>query len=257
MKYINIINKNQSFQIIQKFHYSNVLPRITKYYFGLYENDILVGTITLGWGVRPKHTIKKLFPLLDSKDYLEIGKMCLDDNMPKNSETQFLSLIVSWLKNNLPELIYLFTWADGIMGKAGYVYQAFNMKYGGYIWTDCYVSAKGEKIHPRTIQGIIGSNSKNLKYGSRPNDEQRKKLKLSRLKGKQFRYILPLNKKGKKMLKLSFVDWFQKYPKEKDLEWKIKQYNSDNYKYTNIIPIKFQKINDFNKLNINTQPALL
>ena len=94
MKYINIINKNQSFQIIQKFHYSNVLPRITKYYFGLYENDILVGTITLGWGVRPKHTIKKLFPLLDSKDYLEIGKMCLDDNMPKNSETQFLSLIV-------------------------------------------------------------------------------------------------------------------------------------------------------------------
>ena len=131
MKYINIINKNQSFQIIQKFHYSNVLPRITKYYFGLYENDILVGTITLGWGVRPKHTIKKLFPLLDSKDYLEIGKMCLDDNMPKNSETQFLSLIVSWLKNNLPELIYLFTWADGIMGKAGYVYQAFNMKYGG------------------------------------------------------------------------------------------------------------------------------
>ena len=83
------------------------------------------------------------------------------------------------------------------------------------------------------------------------------KLKLSRLKGKQFRYILPLNKKGKKMLKLSLVDWFQKYPKEKDLEWKIKQYNSDNYKYTNIIPIKFQKINDFNKLNINTQPALL
>ena len=59
-KSIDLISKNQAFHIINKFHYSNVLPRITKYYFGLYEDKILVGTITLGWGVRPKHTIKKL-----------------------------------------------------------------------------------------------------------------------------------------------------------------------------------------------------
>ena len=31
-------------------------------------------------------------------DYYEIGKMCMLDEMPKNSESQMLSKVVKWMK---------------------------------------------------------------------------------------------------------------------------------------------------------------
>ena len=82
---------------VQKRHYSAVMPRLTKHWLGCYQNEKLVGVITLGWGTRPKHTIQKIFPELDTKDYYEIGKMCMDEDMPRNSESQMLSKTLSYL----------------------------------------------------------------------------------------------------------------------------------------------------------------
>ena len=207
---IKEINKVVAGEYTSTRHYSALLPRLTKYYCGYFVDDELKGVITFGWGTRPKHTIQKLFPMLDTKDYYEIGKMCMDESMKRNSETQMMSAAVNWLKKKEPDLKYVFTWADGLVGKPGYVYQAFNFLYGGYIWTDTYVTEKGEKVHPRTIQGKL-PNTQNFKYGSRPNPKQLEELKLSRVKGKQFRYILPLNKKMRKFLKQSTVDWHLNY----------------------------------------------
>ena len=149
---IKLLHKIKAADFITSRHYSPVMPSLTRYYCGYFIKEELQGVITFGYGVRPQHTIKKLFPTLEAKDYLEIGKMCMDDSMGKNSETQMLSTALKWLKEKEPKLKYLFTWADGIVGKPGYVYQAFNFLYGGYIMTDTYVSSKGEKIHPRTMQ---------------------------------------------------------------------------------------------------------
>ena len=43
---------------------------------------------------------------------------------------------------------------------------------------------------------------------------------IRRIDGLMFRYIYPLNKKAKKMLKNSSMEWTKNYPKEKDLEWR-------------------------------------
>jgi len=217
---LKVVNKYTAAEFVSTRHYSAVMPRLTKHYLGYFDNEELVGVITFGWGTRPKHTIQKLFPELDTKDYYEIGKMCLDDKLLRNSESQLLSSAISWLKENTT-IKYLFTWADGLVGKPGYVYQAANFLYGGFSFTDTYVSETGEKIHPRTIQGQI-PNTKNRKVGMRPNPEQLKQLKLSRVKGKQFKYIYPMNKKFRKRLKKSTTEWTTIYPKDKDLIWKIK-----------------------------------
>ena len=179
------IHKVTASEFVSERHYSAVMPSLTKYFLGYFSSEEMVGVITFGWGTRPKHTIKKLFPELDTKDYYEIGKMCMDDAMPRNSESQMLSVAVKWLRENT-NIKYLFTWADGIVGKPGYVYQAANFLYGGYSITDIYVTETGEKVHPRTLQGQL-PNEEGLKYGHRPNFEQLRDLKLSRVKGKQFR----------------------------------------------------------------------
>ena len=107
------INKDRAKAFIQSRHYSPIMPKLTKHYMGVFVGDELQGVITFGWGTRPKHTIRVLFPDLDTKDYFEIGKMCMDDSMVKNSETQMLSLAFTWLRQKEPNLKYLYTWADG------------------------------------------------------------------------------------------------------------------------------------------------
>ncbi|MDK0700150.1 hypothetical protein QTI54_05875 [Clostridium perfringens] len=106
---IKEIDKEATLDMIVRYHYSNTLPKINKHYIGFFLNNTLVGVVTLGYGTRPKHTIKKIFPTLDTKDYLEIGRMCMLDSMPRNSESQMLSQLVKYIKINYPKIKVLFT----------------------------------------------------------------------------------------------------------------------------------------------------
>ncbi len=256
LKKFKLLNvpKREARIFIRKYHYSGyTMPRLTKIILGWYnKNDELIAVITLGWGTRPLHTIKKLFNNCTTKDYYEIGKMCLHEDLQKNSETIFLSQVTKYLKKNCPDLLFLFTWSDGIFGKAGYVYQAFNMLYGGYIITDVYSDNNGKRYHPRTISGIIKKKyglKKGNALGSRPDFKQRKDLKLNRIKGKQFKYILPLNKKSKKLIKLSNTNWNVNYPKDKDLSWYLLEHREKKYKKIFSCPLYIGEYqNDFKDL---------
>lgn len=241
---------------VQERHYSPVMPKLTKHYLGAYQDDELVGILTLGWGTNPMGTIKKMFPNLTTEHYYEIGKMCMDDSMPRNSESQMMSATIHWMKKNTPEKMYLYTWADGIVGKPGYVYQAGNFLYGGFIWSDVYVTESGEKVHFRTIQRKMKKEMgrDDLKYGPRPNDAKMGELGFSRVWGKQFRYIYPITKKARRYLKgdESSMDWTLPYPKGDDLEWKIKKPGETKYVLTNAMPYEYNGSNvEHNSSNVN------
>ena len=92
--FIQEINKEQAYPLIAANHYSPVMPRLTKHYLGVFQDDTLVGVLTLGWGTQPRQTINKLFPGLGTESYYEIGKMCMLEEMPRNSESQMLSLTI-------------------------------------------------------------------------------------------------------------------------------------------------------------------
>ena len=235
MKYefqIKEVSRSYATDFIQSLHYSKIMPKLTKHFLGCYLENELVGVLTLGWGTQPKATIAKLFDGFDTKDYYEIGKMCMKEEMPRNSESQMISAVVKWMKVNTPERQFLYTWADGIMGKPGYVYQAANFLYGGFIWTQIYISDKGEKIHPRSARKLCEENVQ-FKLEREPDFFVGKKgeriywltqdfldyKNILKVHGKQFRYILPLNKKARKLLKKSNVEWNLNYPKGIDLIW--------------------------------------
>tara|TARA_R110001583_G_scaffold5996_1_gene31510 strand:+ start:44 stop:826 length:783 start_codon:yes stop_codon:yes gene_type:complete len=222
---VDYIHRKQALNLILKYHYSKVMPRLTKYYIGGFEGNKLVGVFTLGWGTRPHHTIAKLFPSLSTPDYFELGKLCVADEMPKNSESQFIAQVISLIKKDMPKIKVLFSWADGIMGKAGYVYQASNFFYGGYIWTRAFLDDRNIRIHERTLQGITPKDkNKNTKFGS-VSFETITKLGYKILYGKQFRYVFPTcnKREWKKLLKETNFNWERgNYPKDKDIEFYIK-----------------------------------
>ena len=245
------IDKFSAAELIQKYHYSKVMPRLTKFYLGCFLDNKLVGVLTLGWGTQPLQTIHKLFPGLTTKDYYEIGKMCMLPEMPRNSESQMLSAVIKWMKMNLPERKFLYTWSDGIVGKVGYVYQSANFIYGGFIWTDIYIGPDGEKIHPRSARKLLEENAKFCKKEKLCwlTREFIKKKGISRVRGKQFRYIMPLSRDARKLLDKSTVQWTLNYPKADALEWKIQV--EDGYAPLKEMPkINFDVVN-VNKNNVN------
>ena len=227
------ISRQESLEMIQKYHYSNTLPKLNKHFIGFYLEDRLVGTVTLGWGTQPKGTIQKLFPSLFPKDYLEIGRMCMTDDMPRNSESQMLSHLVKWIKANLPDVKVLFTWADGMLGKVGYVYQASNFIYAGYSQTDVYMK-DGIKIHPRQMKPfLVPKGVDDSRKGVRPTLEQMKELGLDHYTGCQYKYftILATGQEKKELMKEWETDGRsmikprpKKFPldrpKDQDLNWK-------------------------------------
>lgn len=208
---IHPITLEEHMKLVNKWHYSKVKPRLTKLCLGGFNSqEELVISVSLGWGVRPIHTIKKLFPSLETKDYYEIGKLCANDSAPKNTESMFLGLMLRWLKRNRPHLKVIFTWADGIWGKPGYIYQASNFLYGGFIWTDRYINEKGLLVHPRQLLGARNDGKKN-----RPSPAEQKRNNWKHIWGKQFRYVYFLSDKPIQ----SNFHWDKNYPKNKDIEW--------------------------------------
>lgn len=215
------IHKQIAIEFVQKHHYSPVMPKLTKHYLGFFTDNQLMGVLTLGWGTQPRQTINKMFPSLESKDYFEIGKMCMDDVMPRNSESQMLSATVKWMKQNT-NCLFLYTMADGIMGKCGYVYQASNFYFGEKYWTQVYLMENGEKLHPRSTKELLKENAKMVgkdKLFWMTSDFMKVKG-IRKIQGYMFRYIYPLNKKAKKIMKNnSTLNWSLNYPKDVDLEW--------------------------------------
>lgn len=213
------ISKFTAINFITTYHYSKVLPRINKVFLGGFVDGKLEAVMTLGYGTRPLHTIKIMFPTLNVANYFEIGKLCVSEEMPKNTESMFISRCIKYIKQHYPERKVLFSWADGIIGKPGYVYQCSNFYYGGLITTEMYIDESGNRMHPRSFQGI--SPGKTSKFGSR-SYEVTTKAGFTKYFGFQFRYIYPLcDKKEWKVLQETspFVWRRNEYPKDVSCKW--------------------------------------
>lgn len=257
---IKVISKQEAIEMVQKCHYSNTLPKLNKLFVGFYLNNRLVGIVTLGWGTRPAHTIKRIFPSLDTRDYYEIGRMCMLEEMPRNSESQMLSQLIKWLKANQPQIKVLFTWADGMVGKPGYVYQASNFIYAGYSGGEMYMK-DGVKIHVRQMKSILLKNGeKDKRITVRPTLDEMNRLNIQHYKGKQFRYLYFLCDKKEKdrLLNECLIDLTMPNPKDEDLQWTVrnefgKWIPSDKPPYVTDIDQKSKgivKMNEPSQLNI-------
>lgn len=243
------INKYDAIEFIQKYHYSKVMPRINKHFLAWKKDYKIQGIITLGWGTQPLQTIKKLFPHLITEDYYEIGKMCFHPDLNENKATgsQIISQLVNWMKLYTDKKL-LYTLADGIVGKVGYVYQASNFLYGGHYWTDIYMSDEGEKIHPRSAKELLKENAifegkKKVFWLTHDFCEERG---IKRIRGKMFRYMMPMNKKVRKMLLQS--GWSLDYPKDYDLQWKMR-IGKGKYEYIDMPKFSLDIVN-YNRKNV-------
>ena len=130
--------------LIELCHYSH---KTTPNHFLSFDVNNGQGALQLGYGIRPhsKNTISKY---ITKDNYCEFDRMWLNDELPKNSESQVISLLLKYLKKNYPKIQFVITYADGSAGNKGTIYKATNAIRLKPIMCDFYKLADGERVHP-------------------------------------------------------------------------------------------------------------
>jgi len=177
-------NNGDADKIIIKYHYSH---KSTKNRFKSFSVNDGMGYLQLGYGIRPtmKHTISKE---ITKDNYCEFDRMWLSDELPKNSESQVISLLLHYLKFAYPKIKFVITYADGSVGNKGIIYQATNAIKIGKIPCDFYILSNGERVHPVSMY----HRHKTRAWG----ELQRTYKGIKHIKGQEFqyRYLYILNK---------------------------------------------------------------
>lgn len=95
-----------------------------------------------------KDLIQQAFNGQYMEDFLELNRLCVDENLPKNA----LSFFVGQTLNMLPKPKVIVSYADSGQHHHGYIYQATNWIYTGLSNSVNDVMVKGfEGCHPRTF----------------------------------------------------------------------------------------------------------
>lgn len=108
---------------IQRWHYSkSARSQKQKHVFKLVENstDRLVGVAIYG----------QPMAMRTDKDVIELRRLCLIDDTPKNTESYFIGKTLRWLDKNT-DYSRVVSFADPNHGHAGTIYRASNFEYDG------------------------------------------------------------------------------------------------------------------------------
>ena len=175
---LRIVSKPIARKFVEKNHYSGRLSSC-RYPIGIfYQGDNphkffdeleekLVGVIAYGFpiGRRVLGSIFKEELQLDTKNILELTRLCIYDGYGKNIESYVISQSFKWLRKNASDIKVLISYADPEQKHNGGIYQATNWLYQGCgeIQMAPTFSLKleenGEWIHSRTVYSMYGSSN--------------------------------------------------------------------------------------------------
>lgn len=195
------ISKEHYKEWLLKKHYAKRLCSVS-FAYGLYIDNVLNGVCTFG-----KPASNPLCVGVCGKEYskyvYELNRLCINDDLPKNTLSRFLSKCLKML----PSLIIV-SYADTSMNHNGYIYQATNWIYTG-------LSAK------RTERYDINNPEKHSKSVTDNKKNNYNDLAV-RERARKHRYIYFTGNKREKKLWLKELRYkIQKYPKGDN-----KRYNS-------------------------------
>lgn len=136
-------------EFIVENHYSKYVSKGCRYNFGLYINKKLIGAAQVG---RASGTHAASRYQLDTGKVLELRKLCLIDNTPKNTESWFIAKILKYMKQNVENLEGILSYADPNVGHEGTIYKASNFLYVGEqrAKNNRVIKYKNKTYHSRT-----------------------------------------------------------------------------------------------------------
>lgn len=147
---IQICNVDTIKDVIEHFHYSkNVNGLVYKFCFALYdENKVLIGGMIFG-NISMANVWKKY--VKQESDLLELKRLAIIDNTPKNAESFFIGQALRWLKKNTSVKTIL-SYADESYGHEGIIYKASNFQHVGKTKEGKVIIYNGKRFHDKAIR---------------------------------------------------------------------------------------------------------
>jgi hypothetical protein len=140
-------------------HYSHTHHKVVSHAFKITVNGILVGACLFGMiGGNPK-AVEVLKGYENYKDYLELQRLVLLDEIPKNSESRFVGWCLRWLQKNT-DVKAIVSFSDPKYGHKGIIYRASNFLYLGKQKQDRdRMFLNGREMHPKQFYNLYGTSS--------------------------------------------------------------------------------------------------
>ena len=164
---VTSIDKKQTYDWLLNKHYAKRIPSII-YSFGLFEDNNLIGVCT--YGMPPGSTVCESIAGINFCDkVIELNRLCVNDGLPKNALSYFVSQTIKFIKNyNI-----IISYSDMNMNHNGYIYQACNFIYTGKsINTTRLIDEKGKDFHSRSVGHYKKNNKAKVGYVKKRNDEE-------------------------------------------------------------------------------------
>ena len=140
-------------RFLKEWHYSDYVNIQAKHTFGLYRDGRFGIPELIGVCVytRPAGPSAGQSYHPDAPDkVLELRRLCLIDDTPKNSESYFVSKTLKWLKLNT-DWEFVISYADQNQGHKGIIYRAANFNYLGETGVSKSLEVDGRSMHIRTL----------------------------------------------------------------------------------------------------------
>lgn len=148
--YMEPVKRKDIRDFIEENHYShNINGTIANYCFALYrkKDGIMVGAMF--YGKMAMANQYKKYGKID--EVMELRRLVLIDDTPKNTESFFIGQTLKWLKKNSPVKVIV-SYADPNYGHSGIIYQATNFKHVGMSSAGRVIIYNGKKYHDKTIR---------------------------------------------------------------------------------------------------------
>lgn len=145
---IKLVTRQEIKAFIEKWHYSKSINGVkSTYCFGLYRNEELIGAALFGEpatkGVSEAYAKRE--------EIIELRRLCLIDNTPRNAESFFIGKMLRYLKQNT-NLKYILSYADAAYGHEGIIYKATNFKLVGQTVPVNKLLWNGKLYHDRSLR---------------------------------------------------------------------------------------------------------
>jgi hypothetical protein len=121
------IPKSTAKELLVREHYLHSFPGGTKLAFGVFVGQRLLGAATMGVGPFLGYS---LVEGARPEDCITLTRLWLSDELPKNSESRALGIVLKALRRNT-SLKFSLSYTDPAAGHIGTIYQATNWIYTG------------------------------------------------------------------------------------------------------------------------------
>jgi len=212
--YIGQIPRAVAVETILAHHYSGRVVQNSYIHLGVFLAGKMLGVLQFGYALNPR-CAGAIVAGTEVTQYLELNRMWLSDEAPRNSESRAISYCIKYIRRVCPQVAWIQSFADERCGGWGVVYQAANFEYLGHHKTTFY-ELDGETYH----EMLLTTGKKGGTRGDylRQNIERAKKCTLL-----QFRYIYFIRRSWRARLVkcvLPFPKPGQPLPNRRSVPWK-------------------------------------